>query len=730
MVSASLSSKDAASLRSRAEQRLAAHSKAPPQPSGLEEALRLQHELQVHQVELEVQNEELREAQTRLNTLLEEYSILYELAPVGYLQLDANGIIRRANARAVALLGREVSALVGLAFGRLLMPASQPLFQNYFKGLQANGQPEPCEVEVQHAKAASTWISLESSTTMGKNDHRLTFVDVTQARRLSRLLKEHQAQLETLVLERTRDLEQRNADYADLYNHAPCGYRVMDTLDYGISEPKLALLKDGSVFIAGQIQAPMDPPTTTALTKQSGMLRTMAAAGSIQYTGSTIMGTIAGASLTNSLSLNQGVERQLNDLNNNNTSDGSVPTFAWKNMITGIANRNALVTANFVSTQPITDAAFAKLKTTLSVLDSSGAVVQAFPGDLKRVTTLGIFTSKTKFTFECLLDSRYTNPGEKIQLDMDTDGAVFGKQSYVFDPQWTQSQAFTVYVAPVTYTIAGTTTPIVMSDAQVSTYALSLENAMYAMYPISGGQLQVLPNSALGVAWDENPKPQGSANSYAYFFAGNTLAHWSGTDQLSGNPCQGWSELNQNFWNHLTKDLGYVDKPANQYYVAVMPTIPDHNYPDATRTLGTTIFLRPNQTATMGDQFHFSIVTNGSYVGGAISAAPPNWSASPYYLSLSASKDMETSLHEVGHQHGTNHTGLGGSLYPDPYFTTNGVTIGVPGWNWSSGVRYPKNTNDIMGYSKFDEWPSDHTFCIWYQHELNVSMDYTNSVFH
>ena len=229
MVSASLSSKDAASLRSRAEQRLAAHSKAPPQPSGLEEALRLQHELQVHQVELEVQNEELREAQTRLNTLLEEYSILYELAPVGYLQLDANGIIRRANARAVALLGREVSALVGLAFGRLLMPASQPLFQNYFKGLQANGQPEPCEVEVQHAKAASTWISLESSTTMGKNDHRLTFVDVTQARRLSRLLKEHQAQLETLVLERTRDLEQRNADYADLYNHAPCGYHSLDS---------------------------------------------------------------------------------------------------------------------------------------------------------------------------------------------------------------------------------------------------------------------------------------------------------------------------------------------------------------------------------------------------------------------------------------------------------------------------------------------------------------------
>ena len=229
MVSASLSSKNAASLRSRAEQRLAVHSKAPPQPSGLEEALRLQHELQVHQVELEVQNEELREAQTRLNTLLEEYSILYELAPVGYLQLDANGIICRANARAVALLGREVSALVGLAFGRLLMPASQPLFQNYFKGLQANGQPEPCEVEVQHAKAASTWISLESSTTMGKNDHRLTFVDVTQARQLSRLLKEHQAQLETLVLERTRDLEQRNADYAELYNHAPCGYHSLDS---------------------------------------------------------------------------------------------------------------------------------------------------------------------------------------------------------------------------------------------------------------------------------------------------------------------------------------------------------------------------------------------------------------------------------------------------------------------------------------------------------------------
>lgn len=58
---------------------------------------RLIHELGVYQVELEMQNEELRRAQIEINDLLNKYFELYELAPVGYFTLDKNGMILEAN---------------------------------------------------------------------------------------------------------------------------------------------------------------------------------------------------------------------------------------------------------------------------------------------------------------------------------------------------------------------------------------------------------------------------------------------------------------------------------------------------------------------------------------------------------------------------------------------------------------------------------------------------------
>ena len=103
---------------------------------------------------------------------------------------------------------------------------------------------------------------------------------------------------------------------------------------------------------------------------------------------------------------------------------------------------------------------------------------------------------------------------------------------------------------------------------------------------------------------------------------------------------------------------------------------------------------------------------------------------------MTATKDMETSVHEIGHQHGAQHTGLRGSTPVDPYFASRSKKIGVPGWNPSTGVSVPVDIDDIMGYTplvlgqipsdKKLRWVSDHTFCIWYQHEIDVTKDYTS----
>jgi len=68
------------------------------------DARKLVEELRIHQIELEIQNEELRQAQQRVAEVAEQYSDLYDFAPVGYLTLDRNTVIRQANLTAAALL--------------------------------------------------------------------------------------------------------------------------------------------------------------------------------------------------------------------------------------------------------------------------------------------------------------------------------------------------------------------------------------------------------------------------------------------------------------------------------------------------------------------------------------------------------------------------------------------------------------------------------------------------
>ncbi len=124
-------------LRLRAEEQMGA--KAPERylPQSREATRRIVHELEVHQIELVMQNEELRQARYEVETALKKYTDLYEFAPAGYFTLDQNGVISSLNLTAADLIRIERSLVIGRSFEQLLSEKSRPAFTLFLKSVFA-----------------------------------------------------------------------------------------------------------------------------------------------------------------------------------------------------------------------------------------------------------------------------------------------------------------------------------------------------------------------------------------------------------------------------------------------------------------------------------------------------------------------------------------------------------------------------------------------------------------
>jgi PAS domain S-box-containing protein len=132
-------------LRRAAERRLgrdATTDTAPPDGS----QANLLHELQVHQAELELQNEELRSARGALEAARDRYLDLFDFAPIGYVTLDAAGKIESVNLAGAALLGLDRGALPGRSFDRFVAPADLPRWVAHVEGVGAREAPQTCEL--------------------------------------------------------------------------------------------------------------------------------------------------------------------------------------------------------------------------------------------------------------------------------------------------------------------------------------------------------------------------------------------------------------------------------------------------------------------------------------------------------------------------------------------------------------------------------------------------------
>jgi PAS domain S-box-containing protein len=180
-------------LRAQAEARLAQTGRAAA-PAEVD-TRRLLHELQVHQIELEMQNEALLQAQAQTLKALQRYTDLFDLAPVGYLNFDRQGCICRINVAGAALLGAAPMALLGRRFLDFLPPDQRPQAADLLEQAYVTRRAHSTEFTVVAADPLRppVQVQLEVQADASGSSERAVLVDITASTKLhAALLRESQ----------------------------------------------------------------------------------------------------------------------------------------------------------------------------------------------------------------------------------------------------------------------------------------------------------------------------------------------------------------------------------------------------------------------------------------------------------------------------------------------------------------------------------------------------------
>ncbi|MEI7990304.1 MAG: PAS domain S-box protein [Chloroflexota bacterium] len=146
---------------------------------------RLLHELQVHQIELEMQNDVLRQAQAELEISHNRYTNLFDYAPLGYLTFNEQGLILETNLTAVTMLGVVRSRLVDRRLAQFILPADEDIYFRFCQALFNGGLPQVCELRIVKNDGTSFWARLDANLVqveLGKPVCHVTLGDITASK--------------------------------------------------------------------------------------------------------------------------------------------------------------------------------------------------------------------------------------------------------------------------------------------------------------------------------------------------------------------------------------------------------------------------------------------------------------------------------------------------------------------------------------------------------------------
>jgi PAS domain S-box-containing protein len=155
------------------------------------------YELEVRQIELELQNEELRHLWAKTEVINDKYTGLFDFTPTGYFMLSQEGKIIELNLSGANMLGKERQSLKNSRFGSCIAENARPVFNSFLLKVFTSRNKENCEVTISNQDLVPTCVSLTGIVAENGEQCLVTMVDITERKRAEELLVQTRHNYET-----------------------------------------------------------------------------------------------------------------------------------------------------------------------------------------------------------------------------------------------------------------------------------------------------------------------------------------------------------------------------------------------------------------------------------------------------------------------------------------------------------------------------------------------------
>lgn len=189
-------SPEAFSLRQKAEEHLKKKYTKKSASVSEPDTIKLLHELEVHQIELEMQNEELTQARDKAKSATEKYTVLYDFAYTGYFTLDPEGKICWLNLSGAKMLGKERTLLVNKGFRQFITLDTLTDYNDFFQNVFKNNTKHTCEVRLITMGNPAIYVQIEGIVSIDEKKCLITVIDISKRKHAEEVLKQKARELE------------------------------------------------------------------------------------------------------------------------------------------------------------------------------------------------------------------------------------------------------------------------------------------------------------------------------------------------------------------------------------------------------------------------------------------------------------------------------------------------------------------------------------------------------